>query len=447
VSASRSGVGASGVGGSGSAGLGAGGSGAAGSGASGSGVSGSGVSSSGAGGSGMGGSGAGRDEDTFDVVVIGGGIHGAGVLQAAAAAGHRALLLEEREPAAGTSSRSSKLVHGGLRYLETFQLGLVRESLAERTILLRVAPGLVRLVPFHVPVYRDTSRRPWKIRAGLSLYALLGNLARDARFESLPRTAWGALDGLSTDGLEAVFRYQDGQTDDKALVRAVIASAESLGARAIAPARFAGATREGEGYEVRWVEGASVRTCRARVLVNAGGPWIDEVRKKIAPEPPGFEVDLIGGAHVEIEGTIEHGIYYTEAPGDHRAVFVMPWKGRTLVGTTETPYRGDPAAVQPLPSEIEYLRGTFAHYFPSRESQVVGAWAGLRVLPRSADSPFVRRRDTTLVCDDERAPRTVAIYGGKLTGYRATAEKVMRLLARTLPERKARGDTRELAIG
>ncbi len=389
---------------------------------------------------------AGSGTSAFDVVVIGGGIHGAGVLQAAAAGGYSGLLLEERAPAAGTSSRSSKLVHGGLRYLETLQLGLVRESLEERATLLRIAPGLVRLVPFHIPVYRDTSRRPWKIRAGLTLYALLGNLAREARFESLPRSAWGDLDGLRTDGLEAVFRYFDGQTDDATLVRAVIASAESLGARAISPARFAGATREGDGFEVRYVEGSDVRICRASTLVNAGGPWIEEVRKKIAPEPAGFDVDLVAGAHVEIEGTFERGIYYTEAPSDHRAVFVMPWKGRTLVGTTETPYRGDPAAVRPLPAEIEYLRETFSRYFPGRDGNVVAAWAGLRVLPRSAESPFVRPRDTTLVCDDERAPRTVAIYGGKLTGYRATAEKVMQLLLRTLPTRKERGSTRELPL-
>jgi len=384
--------------------------------------------------------------DDFDVVVIGGGIHGAGVLQAVAAAGHRGLLLEERALAAGTSSRSSKLVHGGLRYLETFQLGLVRESLAERATLLRVAPDLVRLVPFHVPIYRTTSRRPWQLRAGLSLYALLGNLAPEARFEKLPRGAWGDLDGLATEGLEAVFRYQDGQTDDAALVRAVIASAASLGSSALAPARFAGATRAGEGFEVRYVVDAAVRTCRARVLVNAGGPWIEEVRRRIEPEPPGIQVDLVGGAHVEIEGALARGIYYTEAPSDRRAVFVMPWKGRTLVGTTETPYTGDPAAVKPLPSEIEYLRATFARYFPGREAKVVASWAGLRVLPRSAATPFLRRRDTTLVADDERRPRVVAIYGGKLTGYRATAEKVMRLLARTLPARSVVGDTAELPL-
>jgi glycerol-3-phosphate dehydrogenase len=234
--------------------------------------------------------------EAFDVAVVGAGIHGAGVLQAAAARGFRALLLEEREAAAGTSSRSSKLVHGGLRYLETMQLGLVKESLAERAILLRVAPSLVKLVPFHVPIYRDTSRRPWKIRAGLSLYALLGGLAQDARFTCVARSEWDALDGLSKDGLEAVFRYFDGQTDDAALVRAVLASAESLGARSLARTRFAGATLEGGTWEVRYVEGAEVRACRARTLVNAAGPWIEEVRNRIDPRPPGFEVDLVAGA-------------------------------------------------------------------------------------------------------------------------------------------------------
>jgi glycerol-3-phosphate dehydrogenase len=125
----------------------------------------------------------------------------------------------------------------------------------------------------------------------------------------------------------------------------------------------------------------------------------------------------------------------------------MPWKGRTLVGTTETPYRGDPAEVKPSAAEIEYLRATFARYFPGRENRVAGSWAGLRVLPRDGKTPFFRPRETRLACDDERAPRTVAIYGGKLTGYRATAEKVMRLVARGLPSRKPVADTKELRIG
>ena len=143
--------------------------------------------------------------DHYDVVVIGAGIHGAGVAQAAAAAGHTVLVLEKTAIAHGTSSRSSKLIHGGLRYLETGQFGLVRESLRERAILLRIAPGLVRLSPFFIPVYGGASRSRWKIRAGLSLYALLGGFGRHNRFQSIARSEWHRLDGFQTDGLRAVF--------------------------------------------------------------------------------------------------------------------------------------------------------------------------------------------------------------------------------------------------
>src|SRR5271163_1160515 len=131
----------------------------------------------------------------YDVVIIGGGIHGAGVLQAAAAAGHSALLVERRALASGTSSRSSKLIHGGLRYLESFQFALVRESLRERAIHLRIAPELVELKPFFIPVYRDTRRRPWQLKLGLSIYALLGGFDAATRFGTVPLECWAALDG------------------------------------------------------------------------------------------------------------------------------------------------------------------------------------------------------------------------------------------------------------
>ena len=131
----------------------------------------------------------------YDLIIAGGGIHGVGVAQAAGAAGYRSLVVEARELAWGTSSRSSKLIHGGLRYLETFQLSLVRESLRERQILLTVAPGLVRLVPLHIPIYRETTRRPWKVRAGLTLYALLGGLSPHTRYRELRRPAWPLSDG------------------------------------------------------------------------------------------------------------------------------------------------------------------------------------------------------------------------------------------------------------
>jgi glycerol-3-phosphate dehydrogenase len=386
------------------------------------------------------------DHDSVDVLVIGGGIAGAGVLQAAAAAGHSALLVEERAPAFGTSSRSSKLIHGGLRYLETMQLALVRESLREREILLRVAPHLVKLVPFYIPVYDDTTRPPWKIRAGLSMYAALGGLNRDAVFKRVPKSEWSSLDGLETRGLRAVFRYFDGQTDDAALVRAVLASARQLGAQVACPARFVDARRTDDGYVARIADAVRGREVRCRALVNASGPWIAEVQKRVEPRPMALDVELVAGTHIELGGVLERGIYYCEAPSDRRAVFLMPWKGHTLVGTTETPYRGDPALVAPQQSEIDYLLATFARYMPARPCHLIGWWAGLRVLPKTSSNAFSRPRDVTLTVDDERSPHFVAIWGGKLTGYRATAEKVLDLLRETLPARERVADTKTLKL-
>lgn len=382
-----------------------------------------------------------------DVLVVGGGIHGAGVLQAAAAAGHTALLVEERAPAAGTSSRSSKLIHGGLRYLETMQLALVRESLREREILLRIAPHLVRLVPFFIPIYGDTSRPAWKIRAGLSLYAALGGFGRDDLFARVPKREWDSLDGLETRDLRAVFRYSDGQTDDAALVRAVLASARELGAEVLCPARFAGAQRRDRGYAVRIsAQSSEPLEIRCRTLVNAAGPWVADVQRRIEPRPPCFDVDLVAGTHVELSGTLERGIYYCEAPRDRRAVFLMPWKGRLLVGTTETVYRGDPAEVAPTGAEIEYLVGTFQRYMPRRPTEVLASWAGLRVLPRAPTAAFSRPRDVTLTVDVAADPRLVAIWNGKLTGYRSTAEKVLAELRPTLPACTRKADTATLTL-
>jgi glycerol-3-phosphate dehydrogenase len=382
----------------------------------------------------------------YDLVVIGGGIHGAGVMQAAAARGMRVLLLESRALASGTSSKSSKLIHGGLRYLESGDLRLVHESLTERAILLRTAPHLVKLVPFHIPVYRSTTRAPWMIRAGLSLYAVLGNLRPAARFESLPRDQWDALDGLATDGLRAVFRYNDGQTDDAALTRAVVASAVELGATLAMPARLVAAKREPHGYRLRYAEGDEELETTCSALVNAAGPWVEDVRALITPEPRGRKVDLVGGTHIELSGTLERGIYYTEAPRDQRAVFHMPWKGHTMVGTTERVFGADPRTIEPTAEEVEYLLETFAHHFPSRSTEVLASWAGLRVLPHAEGAAFARSRETILMPDDPHVPRMLGIYGGKLTGYRATAEKVLARLNGALPVRERRADTRTLRL-
>jgi glycerol-3-phosphate dehydrogenase len=382
----------------------------------------------------------------YDVVVIGGGIHGVGAAQAAAAAGHSVLLLERERLAYGTSSRSSKLVHGGLRYLESARFGLVRESLREREILLRLAPALVRRVPFYIPVYRATRRRPWRIRAGLALYSVLGGLGPGTRFEAVPRAQWNDLDGLDANGLQAVFRYDDAQTDDAALTRAVMRSAQTLGAQLRCPANFLSAKWMGDAFKVHYLEHGAEKSCRATTLVNAAGPWVNAVLDRVTPRPSTLPVELVQGAHLILAGEIHRGVYYVEAPRDGRAVFVMPWQGKTLLGTTETPYDGDPAAVRARPDEIAYLQETLRHYFPRHDGAVLDSFAGLRVLPQGNDSPFHRSRETVLHPDRPERARLVSIYGGKLTGYRSTAVKVMRLLQKSLPARRPPADTAELTL-
>lgn len=381
-----------------------------------------------------------------DVLVVGAGIHGAGVAQAAAAAGFSVTVLEQSAVAAGTSSRSSKLIHGGLRYLEGGRLQLVRESLRERETLLRIAPDLVRLIPFHIPIYKDTSRSAVMVRAGLALYALLGGLGDAARFHSIPKRAWDTLDGLDTAGLKTVFRYFDAQTDDAALTRAVLRSAQALDTELLCPARLLAARRTDSGIEADYEIGPQRATLRARALVNAAGPWVNRVLALIAPAVAPEPIELVQGSHLVLRGELAQGAYYVEAPHDQRAVFVVPWRQSVLVGTTETSYAGDPGKVSALPEEIEYLRTTARRYFPALAGEPLSTFAGLRVLPRGSTNLFRRSRETILRVDDPARPRIVTIYGGKLTGYRITAARVIDHLAAALPARRRRADTAELPL-
>jgi glycerol-3-phosphate dehydrogenase len=385
----------------------------------------------------------------YDVLVVGGGIHGAGVAQAAAAAGHSVLLLEKTGLASGTSSRSSKLIHGGLRYLESAQWRLVRESLRERRILLEIAPELVRLVPFHLPIYRSTRRRPWQLRLGLVMYAALGGFDRTTRFATVPPREWDRLDGLETEGLGTVLRYFDGQTDDALLTRSVMASAEKLGAELALPAAFVDAELAADGV-VRFTNQGRPENAHARVLINAAGPWANMVATRITPTPLLPAVELMQGTHLIVPGQLSQGVYYVESPRDGRAVFVMPWYGETLVGTTETSFRGNPDQVAPLAAERHYLLSILRRYFPRYRRSTEGAqhraFAGLRVLPVGKGHAFHRSRETLFIADRNSRPRTLSIYGGKLTGWRATAEQVMQRVAGSLPERRARADTARLRI-
>ena len=384
--------------------------------------------------------------ERVDILVVGGGIHGVGVAQAAAAAGYSVLLLEQTGLASGTSSRSSKLIHGGLRYLETMELRLVRESLRERELLLQLAPGLVHRQRFLLPIYGNTSRRPSTIRAGLSLYTLLAGFRRQTGFRSIPRRRWAQLDGLRLEGLQHVFQYWDAQTDDRRLTEAVMQSAASLGAVCRCPAEFLAAEITPDECRSRYRWKAAECELSSAVIVNAAGPWASAVAARIAPEPPTPAVDLVQGTHLELPGPVPQGGYYLEAPEDGRAVFVLPWHDRTLLGTTERLYVGDPAQVVPTDVEVEYLLNVYRHYFPGRSRQVLDQWAGLRVLPASREAATTRSRETQLPVDNARRPRVISVFGGKLTGYRATAERVMDCLRATLAPRPPRADTRSLML-
>lgn len=388
--------------------------------------------------------------DQYDVVIAGGGIHGVGVAQAAAAQGYSVLVLEQTALAFGASSRSSKLIHGGLRYLESLQLSLVKECLAERALLLKLAPDLVRLVPFHIPVYASTQRRPWQLRIGLGLYALLAGFSSASRFGTVPRHRWDALDGLDTNKLQSVFRYQDAQTDDTALTNAVMQSARSLGAELRMPALFIQAQLEQDKVSIEYQTQDGRQQCQSRVLVNAGGAWVNQILDGITPQPAKQQIDLVQGTHIVVPGALTSGIYYMEVPEDRRAVFAMPRGNTTLVGTTERPFSGDPASVNASAEEQAYLMRVLAHYFPyyrNKENQhILSSFAGLRVLPKAAGRAFDRSRETLLLPNDEQKPRVLSIYGGKLTTYRTTATKVMTALAASLPQRKKQADTRQLPL-
>jgi glycerol-3-phosphate dehydrogenase len=252
---------------------------------------------------------------------------------------------------------------------------------------------------------------------------------------------------IQTD-LQAVFQYYDAQTDDIALTNAVLRSAQQLGAEVLLPAAFENAVIHQDQCEVRVAAGGKIRAFSCAALVNAAGAWVNEILRNCSPRQFPLEVDYVQGTHIVINEPAKPGVFYLEAPQDQRAVFVMPWKGLCMIGTTETVFNGDAENVSPLAAEKRYLLSAYNHYFSAArtESDIVSAFAGLRVLPRDSNTPFKRARDTLLVTNTEYKSRLISIYGGKLTAYRSTAEKVMHRLRGSLPSRKLRGNTRSLAL-
>ncbi len=379
----------------------------------------------------------------YDILIIGGGIQGAGCAQAAAAAGYSVAVLEKYDrPGLGTSCKSSKLIHGGLRYLETAQIRLVHECLYERSLLIRNAPHLVKLEPFYIPVYKNSLRKPWLIWLGLALYTLLSGKG----FKRIPKKKWATLDGLSTKGLLAVFKYYDGQTDDQRLTESVMRSAQQLGAEFISSAELISAQCDTGLCKALYRQGGEQKQISASVIINAAGPWANRVLQNITPRPPLPDMDLVLGTHIVVPGALEQGMYYMEAPQDQRAVFVLSRPDGIMIGTTETAFHGSPDRVEPPESDIEYLIEVYNHYFQNAisRSDVKRAFAGLRVLPTGGDA-FSRSRDI-MIHSDAINPQVFTVYGGKLTAYRATGERVMKLIKPLLPERKQQADVKRLSL-
>ena len=366
----------------------------------------------------------------YDIAVIGGGIQGAGVAQAAAAEGYSVIVMEQTALASGTSSKSSKLIHGGLRYLETGQFKLVRKTILEREKLIALFPDLVKPIKFYIPIYKETVRKAWQIRIGLFLYQILGGFKKYTRFMSVSLKK-NPFEFLRTKNLKAMFQYYDAQTDDALLTKRVMQLAEELGAHLMCPAKVMGLSFNGLGYDIA-IENNPEKV-KVKFVINVAGPWVNRVLETVS----GIAVDkkpcdFVQGTHILIDTEAPDGIIYVEAPQDKRAVFIMPWKGKTLVGTTEQNYSGDPADVAPSKEEISYLKEVYSHYMRLDEVNIIGSFAGLRVLPKSTGSFFSRPRDT-FICHS--ADNLMTLYGGKLTGYRVTAKQVLKQVTSIFKEK------------
>jgi glycerol-3-phosphate dehydrogenase len=350
------------------------------------------------------------------IAVIGGGINGAGIAWELARRDYDVVLFDKGRCGAQTSSRSTKMVHGGLRYLENFQFGVVRESLRDRAWLLEHLPQLVHPVEIFLPVYEDSPRSRFTIRVGLQLYDLLAgrrNIHRHRSFRANEITARGPLVGA---GLRGGFSYWDAQVDDYALVRTVIASAESEGAKVCENTGVESLRRDG----VRWLVRSSRGEDAFDLVVNAAGPWMNELLRHNRIRAR-YVLSLIRGSHLVLQRRISEVGFLLQSIGDRRVFFVLPWKSTTLVGTTEVVHRESLDDVHPSLEEVDYLIARFNHYFrePIAHSDIASMFAGVRPLVGRASNPSAISRDSRVV----RSRNLINVFGGKLTTFMSLSRK------------------------
>ncbi len=378
------------------------------------------------------------DSGIVDLLVVGGGINGAGIARDAAGRGLSVVLCEKDDLAEGTSSRSGKLVHGGLRYLEYYEFRLVREALIEREVLLASAPHIIWPMRFVLP-HSPTDRPAWLVRLGLFLYDHLGGRKRLPGTRSLD-LATDPEGAPVKDAYRRGFEYSDCWVDDARLVLLNALDAAERGARVLTRTACASARREDGAWtaELRNTVSGEKSTVRARVLVNAAGPWVNDVVGRVAGLNSARSVRLVKGSHIVVPKFWEGRQAYLVQNTDRRVIFINPYEGdKALIGTTDIPYEGKPEAVAADESEIDYLIKAVNRYFKPQLSRadVLHAFSGVRPLyDDNAENPSAVTRDYVFELDagEGKAPM-LSVFGGKITTFRKLAEHAMEKLRPHLP--------------
>ena len=369
----------------------------------------------------------------FDLAIIGGGINGCGIARDAAGRGHKVYLCEMGDLASATSSWSTKLIHGGLRYLEYYEFRLVREALMEREVLWAIAPHIIHPQRFVLP--HHAGLRPWwLLRLGLFLYDHLGGRKLLPPTASVDLRSGPLAAPLARDRFAKGFEYSDCTVDDARLVVLNARDAANRGAM-IETRTKARSARQVSGQweiEVENTRTGAVRVIRARTLVNAAGPWVQEVLTRRAGIAARCKVRLVQGSHIVIRRRADHDRAYLFQNGDGRVVFAIPYQDDfTLIGTTDHDYAGDPAAATATPAEVGYLCAAASEYFaaPVTPADAVWSYSGVRPLyDDGAGAAKAATRDYVFELDTDAAP-VLSIFGGKITTYRRLAEAALDRLA------------------
>jgi glycerol-3-phosphate dehydrogenase len=379
----------------------------------------------------------------FDLAIIGGGVNGCGIARDAAGRGNSVFLCEMNDLASGTSSWSTKLVHGGLRYLEYYEFRLVREALIEREILWGIAPHIIRPLRFVLPHHAGL-RPAWLLRLGLFMYDHIGgrHLLPPTRTVDLSHDEVGKplLPNRYTKG----FEYSDCFVDDARLVVLTARDAADRGADIRTRTR-AVEIRQADGLwhvMVQNVTNGTRDTIKARALVNAGGPWVEDVLASGAGVNAKAKVRLVQGSHIVVRKLYDHDRAYILQNSDGRIVFIIPYQDDfTLIGTTDQDYEGDPAKVKATPQEIAYLCASVSEYLakPVKPEDVVWTYSGVRPLyDDGASEAKAATRDYVFELDTPDGMPLLSIYGGKITTYRRLAEEALERLAPYLRSAKAK---------